>query len=63
MTETDDLHLTLDQNLALKMAAERLHREFADTFTTETIERTSSRRGPPCPTFFRCGPSASLGSG
>jgi arsenate reductase (thioredoxin) len=39
MTETDDLHLILDQNLALKVAAERLHREFADTFGTETIER------------------------
>jgi protein-tyrosine-phosphatase len=39
MTETDDLHRTLDQNLALKVAAERLHREFADTFGTETIER------------------------
>jgi arsenate reductase (thioredoxin) len=39
MTETDDLHLTLDQNPALKVAARRLHREFADTFGIETIER------------------------
>ena len=33
---TDDL--TLDQTLALKRAAESLHREFSDTFGTETIE-------------------------
>jgi arsenate reductase len=39
MTDTHDLNLTLDQNLALKVAAERLHREFAGTFGTETIER------------------------
>ena len=38
MTDTHDGNLTLDQNLALKVAAERLHREFADTFGTETIE-------------------------
>jgi protein-tyrosine-phosphatase len=38
MTDTDDLHLTLDQSLALKVAAERLHREFAATFGKETIE-------------------------
>ena len=38
MTETHDLNLSLDQNLALRMAAERLHREFAETFGTETIE-------------------------
>jgi arsenate reductase (thioredoxin) len=37
MTETHDL--SLDQNLALKVAAERLQREFAETFGTETIER------------------------
>lgn len=38
MTETPDVELTLDQNLALKVAAQRLHREFAETFGTETIE-------------------------
>jgi arsenate reductase (thioredoxin) len=38
MTETPDEELSLDQSLALKVAAERLHREFADTFGTETIE-------------------------
>jgi arsenate reductase len=37
MTETHDL--SLDQNLALKVAAENLQREFAETFGTETIER------------------------
>jgi arsenate reductase len=39
MTERTDLDLSLDQNLALRMAAERLHHEFADAFGTETIER------------------------
>jgi arsenate reductase (thioredoxin) len=38
MTETPGEELSLDQSLALKVAAERLHREFADTFGTETIE-------------------------
>ncbi len=31
--------LSLDQDLALNVAAEHLHREFADTFGTETIAR------------------------
>lgn len=39
MTETEpDVELTLDQDVALKRAAASLHREFADTFSTETIE-------------------------
>ncbi len=38
MTETPDVELTLDQNMALEVAAQRLHREFAETFGTETIE-------------------------
>jgi arsenate reductase (thioredoxin) len=38
MTETHDLDLSPDQNLSLRAAAERLHREFAETFGTETIE-------------------------
>jgi arsenate reductase (thioredoxin) len=38
MTDTHDGPLTLDQSLALKIAAERLHREFAGMFGTETIE-------------------------
>jgi arsenate reductase len=40
MTETSRRQdLTLDQTLALKVAAERLCLEFGDTFGTETIER------------------------
>jgi arsenate reductase len=40
MTETYHRQdLTLDQTLALKVAAERLSREFGDTFGTQTIER------------------------
>jgi arsenate reductase len=40
MTETYHRQdLTLDQTLALKAAAERLNREFGDTFGTETMER------------------------
>jgi arsenate reductase len=40
MTETYHRQgLTLDQTLALKVAAERLNREFGDTFGTETMER------------------------
>lgn len=40
MTETrEHPELTLDQNLALKTAAESLRREFTDMFGTETIER------------------------
>jgi len=31
--------LTIDQDLALRAAARSLHREFADVFSTETIER------------------------
>jgi arsenate reductase (thioredoxin) len=38
MTEVPAEELSLDQSLALKVAAERLHREFADTFGIETIE-------------------------
>jgi protein-tyrosine-phosphatase len=40
MTEQDPkANLDIDQTLALKHAAESLHRKFADTFGTETIER------------------------
>jgi len=40
MTETHEHpELTLDQDLALKTAAESLRREFTDMFGTETIER------------------------
>jgi arsenate reductase (thioredoxin) len=40
MTETSHRQdLTIDQTLALKVAAERLSREFGDTFGTQTIER------------------------
>jgi arsenate reductase len=40
MTETYHRQdLTLDQTLALKVAAERLNREFGDTLGAETIER------------------------
>ena len=38
MTEVPAEELSLDQSLALTVAAERLHREFADTFGIETIE-------------------------
>jgi arsenate reductase (thioredoxin) len=39
MTDRTDLDLSPDQNLALQIAAERLHHEFADAVGTETIER------------------------
>ncbi|MDQ3104690.1 MAG: arsenate reductase ArsC [Actinomycetota bacterium] len=39
MSETEHTaELTVDQTVALKTAAESLHREFADMFSTETIE-------------------------
>ena len=56
--------LSIDQQLALRTAATRLHSEFGEHFGVETIERllhsptTNSPVGQPFPTSFRYWPNA-----